>query len=29
MGVAESFNGTFRDECLSFEWFRSRAERRL
>jgi|GEM_PF-6773859 SNF2 family DNA or RNA helicase len=25
-GVIESFNGTFRDECLSLEWFRSRAE---
>ena len=25
-GVAESFNGKFRDECLSLEWFRSRAE---
>jgi putative transposase len=24
-GVAESFNGTFRDECLSLEWFRSQA----
>jgi hypothetical protein len=24
-GVAESFNGKFRDECLSLEWFRSRA----
>src|SRR6266581_931963 len=22
-GVAESFNGKFRDECLSLEWFRS------
>jgi putative transposase len=22
----ESFNGRFRDECLSVEWFRSRAE---
>ena len=22
----ESFNGKFRDECLSLEWFRSRAE---
>jgi transposase InsO family protein len=21
--VAESFNGKFRDECLSLEWFRS------
>ena len=25
-GVNESFNGKFRDECLSLEWFRSRAE---
>jgi putative transposase len=25
-GMAESFNGKFRDECLSLEWFRSRAE---
>lgn len=25
-GLAESFNGKFRDECLSLEWFRSRAE---
>ena len=25
-GVAESFNGKFRDECLSLEWFLSRAE---
>jgi transposase InsO family protein len=25
-GVTESFNGKFRDECLSLEWFRSRAE---
>jgi hypothetical protein len=24
--VAESFNGKFRDECLSPEWFRSRSE---
>ena len=24
-GVTESFNGKFRDECLSLEWFRSRA----
>ena len=24
--VTESFNGKFRDECLSLEWFRSRAE---
>src|SRR6185503_5051868 len=25
-GVSESFNGKFRDECLSLEWFRSRTE---
>ncbi|MGE3702428.1 MAG: integrase core domain-containing protein, partial [Hyphomicrobiaceae bacterium] len=25
-GAMESFNGRFRDECLSLEWFRSRAE---
>ena len=25
-GCVESFNGKFRDECLSLEWFRSRAE---
>jgi len=25
-GLVESFNGKFRDECLSLEWFRSRAE---
>jgi len=25
-GSTESFNGKFRDECLSLEWFRSRAE---
>jgi putative transposase len=25
-GTNESFNGKFRDECLSLEWFRSRAE---
>ena len=24
--IGESFNGKFRDECLSLEWFRSRAE---
>lgn len=28
-GVAESFNGKFRDECLSMEWFRSRAEAKV
>jgi putative transposase len=27
-GDNESFNGKFRDECLSLEWFRSRAEAR-
>jgi putative transposase len=27
-GVAESFNGKFRDECRSLEWFRSRDETR-
>lgn len=25
-GTAESFNGKFRDECLSMEWFRTRLE---
>lgn len=25
-GTTESFNGKFRDECLSLEWFRSRSE---
>jgi len=25
----ESFNGKFRDECLSLEWFRSRAEAKV
>jgi putative transposase len=25
-GVNESFNGKFRDECLSMEWFRNRTE---
>ena len=28
-GVSESFNGKFRDECLSLEWFRSRAEAKV
>lgn len=28
-GVAESFNGKFIDECLSMEWFRSRAEAKV
>jgi putative transposase len=25
-GTTESFNGKFRDECLSMEWFRTRLE---
>jgi putative transposase len=28
-GTAESFNGKFRDECLSMEWFRSRVEAKV
>lgn len=28
-GTAESFNGKFRNECLSMEWFRSRAEAKV
>jgi putative transposase len=28
-GVVESFNGRFRDECLSMEWFRTRREARV
>jgi putative transposase len=28
-GVSESFNGKFRDECLSLEWFRTRAEAKV
>jgi len=28
-GMVESFHGKFRDECLSMEWFRSRAEARV
>ncbi len=28
-GTDESFNGKFRDECLSLEWFRSRPEARV
>ncbi len=28
-GADESFNGKFRDECLSLEWFRSRPEARI
>jgi len=28
-GTAESFNGKFRDECLSMEWFRNRSEAKV
>jgi putative transposase len=28
-GLNESFNGKFRDECLSMEWFRCRTEARV
>jgi putative transposase len=28
-GSDESFNGRFRDECLSIEWFRSRREAKV
>jgi putative transposase len=28
-GINESFNGKFRDECLSLNWFRSRAEAKV
>ena len=28
-GIVESFNGKFRDECLSMEWFRSRTEAKV
>jgi putative transposase len=28
-GTAESFNGKFRDECLSMEWFRNRIEAKV
>jgi putative transposase len=28
-GMDESFNSKFRDECLSLEWFRTRAEARV
>jgi putative transposase len=28
-GDNESFNGKFRDECLSMEWFRGRTEARV
>lgn len=27
--LTESFNGKFRDECLSLDWFRSRAEEKV
>ncbi|AJY63187.1 hypothetical protein B7759_05054 [Burkholderia glumae] len=28
-GTDESFNGKFRDECLSLEWFRTRLEAKV
>ena len=28
-GTNESFNGKFRDECLSMEWFRTRSEAKV
>jgi putative transposase len=28
-GTNESFNGKFRDECLSMEWFRNRLEAKV
>lgn len=28
-GIAKSFNGKFRDECLSMEWFRNRTEAKV
>lgn len=28
-GTNESFNGKFRDECLSMEWFRNRIEAKV
>jgi putative transposase len=28
-GADESFNGKFRDECLSLEWFRTRAQAKV
>jgi putative transposase len=28
-GANESFNGKFRDECLSLEWFRNRTEAKI
>ena len=27
--MVENFNGKFRDECLSMEWFRSRTEAKM
>jgi len=29
MEWTESFNGMFRDECLSLEWFRTRPEAKV
>ena len=28
-GMNESFNGKFRDECLSMEWFRNRVDAKI
>ena len=28
-GMDESFNGKFRDECLSMEWFRNRIDAKI
>ena len=28
-GTIESFNGKFRDECLSMEWFRNRVDAKI
>lgn len=28
-GLGESFNGKFRDECLSMEWFRNRIDAKI
>jgi hypothetical protein len=28
-GLNESFNGKFRDECLSMEWFRNRIDAKI
>jgi transposase InsO family protein len=28
-GTNESFNGKFRDECLSMEWFRNRVDAKI